>query len=141
MLIRALLLAAFIVGIGTQGLAEEPVGSVCLAAAPTPSSGERSLSNPNGGLPDVTYSIQIDAAAPIELSRSTGISSPPLAIGDRHTVIVTQDATRIESFHFRFRPGEARELCLFMKSLYQTWNLWPLEQTGSWCSCGPVPGA
>ena len=138
---RALLLAVFIAGFGSQSLAEEPVGRLCLAAVPTPTPGERSLSNPTGGLPDATYSIGIDAAAPLELSRSTGIWSPPLAVDVRHTVSVFQDQTRIESFHFRFKPGETTELCLFMNSLYETWTLEYLERTGSWCSCGPVPGS
>ena len=119
---RALLLAVFIAGFGSQSLAEESVGRLCLAAVPTPTPGERSLSNPTGGLPDATYSIQID-------------------VDVRHTVSVFQDGTRIESFHFRFKPGETTELCLFMNSLYETWILEYLERTGSWCLCGPVPGS
>lgn len=138
---RAVLIAIIIAGLGSQSSADVSVGRLCLAAAPTPTSGQPSLSNPTGGLPDATYAIQIDDAAPIELSRSTGIWSLPLAVGDRHLVSITQDSTRIESFYFRFEPGEATELCLFMKGFYQTWILWPLERTGDWCSCGPIPGS
>ncbi len=114
-------------------------GRLCLAAAPTPTPSPRSLGNPTGDLPEVSYSIRIDSGTPVELSRSAGTWVMALPLNQRHSVEIFADKTPIESFYFRFEPSEATELCLFMKSLYQTWILSPLKKTGSWCSCGQVP--
>ena len=104
-------------------------GHLCLAAAPTPTPGEPSLANPTGGLPDVAYSVRVDGQQAVLLSRSSGIWVSDLPLNDRHLVAILADGKQIESFYFHFRP-EAPELCLFMKSLYRTWILWPLEKTG-----------
>ena len=125
--------------LASQALAEDGVRHLCLAAAPTPTSGERSLSNPTGGLPDVAYTVRLDDLAPIPLSRETGAWSPGLRVGDRHTVAIAADGKGVASFHFRFEALDGAEQCLFLEPLYQTWQLWPLERTGDWCSCGPKP--
>ena len=138
---RAVLFAVIFAGFAAPSVAAEPAGRVCLAAAPTPTPGPKSLDNPTGEFPDATYLIRINGDAPVELSRSEGLWSAPLSVGVRHTVIIARDGEQIESFHFRFKPGEATEICLFMKSLYQTWILEPLQGSGAWCSCGPIPGA
>jgi hypothetical protein len=138
---RAVLLALVFAGLAVSSLAAEPAGRVCLASAPTPTPGPKSLGNPAGDLADATYSIRINGDAPVELSRAAGVWSAPLAVGVRHTVIVARDGEQIESFHFRLNTGEPTELCLFMKSLYQTWILEPLQASGTWSSCGPLPRA
>jgi hypothetical protein len=125
--------------ISSVSFANDQVGHLCLAAAPTPSEGPTSLGNPTGGLPGASYSIRINGGDALALSRSTGTWSGPLSLSDRHTVAISQDGKQIESFHFNFDPSKTSELCLFMKSLYRTWILWPLQKTGSWCSCGPTP--
>ena len=113
-------------------------GRVCLAAAPTLTAGQRSLANATGGLPDVTYSIQINAGQPIELSRDVGRWVEGLDLRQRHLVIVRADGRQIASFHFRFSEDGAPDLCLFMNSLYETWQLWP-DKRCPWCRCNKAP--
>ena len=110
-------------------------GRVCLAAVPAPTAGRRSLSNPSGGNPDVTYSVQINFRKPVELSRTIGQWSDGLALGKQHSVMIRADGQRIESFYFTFNEPHESDLCLWFKSLYQTWQLWPMSRTGNWCEC------
>jgi len=123
--------------ITSSAIADAPgTGGLCLAPAPTPTPGKPSLANPEGGLPDVTYSIQVDQDAPIELSRSEAKWVRGLAIEGRHRLLIRADGKDIESFHFTFADRRSNELCLFMKSLYRTWILSPVAETGDWCPCG-----
>ena len=134
------LLAALASGLAANALADAPsTGALCLAPAPTPNSGQRSLANPEGGLPAITYSIQVDGRAPIELSRVDAKWIGGLALEGRHRVVIRADGKRIESFRFTFADRSSKELCLFMKSLYRTWILWPVADTGDWCPCGARP--
>jgi hypothetical protein len=125
--------------VSSHAVAQDDIGYVCLAAAPTPTSGETSLANPAGGLPDETYSVRIDDLPPIALSRDSGKWSPGLLLGDRHTISIAADGARIASFHFYFEAIGSAEPCLFLQPLYRTWQLWRLDRTGSWCSCGVKP--
>jgi len=145
---RVLIPLGALIGLAGLTAASEPPGRIphengrlCLAAAPTPTLGPRSLGNPTGELPDVSYSIRVNGSSPVELSRSSGTWVVSLPLNQRHSVAVLADGIQIESFYFKFDPSETTELCLFMKPLYETWILWPLKKTGSWCSCGPPPAA
>ena len=138
-----------LIGLASPTAANEPPGStvhengrLCLAAAHNRVRGRLGwLGNPTGDLPNVTYSIHVDGRSPVELSRSSGTWIVGLALNQRHSVAILANGIQIESFYFRFDPSETTELCLFMKLPHETWILWPLKKTGSWCSCGPPPAA
>jgi hypothetical protein len=149
---RNLLLTRFAVAIAFLPLwlfvadaafAEDPAadesGRLCLAALPTPTSGEGSLSSPTGGMTARNYSVRIDGRPTISLSndRTTWIDALP--ISSRHLVEILNDGKRVESFYFRFDKTQSHELCLFLKPLYETWILWPVESSGPWCACSTVP--
>ena len=116
----------------------EATGRVCLAAAPTPTSGERSLGNATGGLPDVIYSVQVDNRPPIQLSRRARQWVEALDVSQRHLVVIRADGRQITSFRFRFPEGSDHDLCLFMVPFYETWQLWP-DKRCPWCKCAKAP--
>ena len=109
-------------------------GRLCLTAAPTPTPGPKSLANATGGLPDVTYFVQVDGGPPIELSRSAGRWVSGLETEESHLVVIRAGAKRTASFRFRFATDEPAELCLFLNPLYETWQVWPDDRC-PWCKC------
>jgi len=109
-------------------------GRLCIASAPPPTSGSKSLSNPTGGNPDVAYSIKIGSAEPVIISRLRGTWIEDLDTKQRYPIIVFENGVRTASFFLNYSNGE-NSRCLFLNSLYLTWQLWPMTQTGSWCDC------
>src|SRR5262245_226126 len=116
-------------------------GRICIAAIPKPTSGEKSLANPRGGDPDTLYSVRVDNAPAINVSSEHGQWVAELSTQTTHTVSIYADGKRIESFKFDFHIANGDELCLWYKSLYSTWQLWPLKQCGAWCNCEPGAGS
>ena len=115
-------------------------GRLCLAAVPEPTNDMKSLSNPAGGNPRVTYSVQVDRQEPVELSLDDVLWIETLGLSDRHSIVIRADGKRLESFFFRFNnvpfKNQAKpDLCLYLNALYLTWHLVPVEQTGDWCNC------
>ena len=115
-------------------------GRLCLASVPEPTDEMKSLSNPTGGNPKVTYSVQVDQRVPVGLSHEDVHWIENLRFGERHSVLIRADGERLESFFFRFDTVHFRnrakpDLCLFLNPLYLTWQLRPVEQTGDWCRC------
>ena len=115
-------------------------GRLCLAAVPEPTDGMKSLSNPTGGNPLVTYSVKVDRREPVQLSYEDVHWVENLGFPERHSILIRADGERLESFFFRFDTVRFRnrakpDLCLYLNPLYLTWQLRPVEQTGDWCRC------
>lgn len=108
-------------------------GRLCLAPVPQPTNGEKTLANSTGGNPDVTYTLRLDEGEWIEIGQNvTWIND--LDLDKKHLITIRADKKQIESFYFTF-DADHPDLCLFLKSLYLTWELWPVEKTGEWCPC------
>ena len=115
-----------------------PTGSICLAPVPEPTRGEKSQANPTGGNPKPDYTVQVDdgdiVRIPVQADvHNTGTLLKGLSLESRHLVARRNKGTVIESFYFRFPEGEPSQ-CLFMKALYLTWHVWPVERA-PWCKC------
>jgi hypothetical protein len=111
-----------------------------LAPVPKPTDGEKSLSNPTGENPRLSYSVQIDQHDPVAVSSSAVHWIDKLDLRKRHSVVILANGKPLESFHFTFsqhdfRNQDKQDLCLFLNSFYLTWQLWPVERTGKWCPC------
>lgn len=78
-------------------LTTEP-GQVCLAAAPVPNDGSKSLANPTGGNPDVEYSVKIGDKDFIVLSRESSMLVTGLDRSKRHPVVILEDGEPLTSF-------------------------------------------
>ncbi|HEV8429524.1 MAG TPA: hypothetical protein VGQ41_16610 [Pyrinomonadaceae bacterium] len=111
------------------------LGSICIAPPDRPTAGEKSLANPAGGNRITTYSVQIDKLAPVVASntRPTRISS--LATNRKHLVKIFGDGKLVTSFRMDFTQYKTKDLCLFFKSLYETWSLWGGKEGRAICSC------
>ena len=115
--------------------ANTPSGSMCIASVTPPNSEQKSLSNPAGGNPISSYSVQIDKRKPVITSNDKSISISGLAVGRRHLVKIFGDGRPIESFGFRFSGFSTTKLCLWFNTLYETWQLWDARDGGAKCRC------
>lgn len=115
--------------------AKQSLGSICIAAVTPPNSGEKSLANPSGGNSVSSYSVQIDKRKPLTTARDKSLNVSGLEIRKKHLVRITGDGKLKESFWFTFSEYSTTRLCLFFKSLYETWNLWDAKYAGGICRC------
>jgi len=139
----AVLLAVVVVVICAAAPVDEaklPHGRVCLAALPEPAKGQRTPWRTEGERGLTNYSVQIDERQPIPLSTSKSQWVDGLDLATNHSVAIRIDGKTVESFvfdfgQFEFRKVNKPDVCLFMNSLYFTWQLWRVERTGEWCEC------
>ena len=119
-----------------QSATSEPehTGRLCIASVTAPNDQTKSLANPSGGNPDVAYAVKVADRDRIEISHESGIWLKGLAIDTRLPVIIYEDGERAESFYVQFSEGMASK-CLFLNSLYLTWQVWDWKRTGPWCDC------
>ncbi len=112
----------------------EDNGRLCLASVPAPNDSPKSLSNPSGENPDVAYAVKVGDFDRVDLSRVSGTWITELRLDKKHPIVIYADGQRIASFYLKFEVQESSQ-CLFLNSLYLTWQLWPSSRTGSWCDC------
>ena len=110
-------------------------GSVCIAVVPKPTSGDISLANPTGGGRTFNYSIQIDKGPITPVSNEKAKLISGLSLGQRHPIKIRRDGKLVESFTFTFEKQGSNKLCLWFKSLYETWTLWTEKEAGKLCRC------
>ena len=116
-------------------LAEVNTGVLCIAPVPLPTPGEISLANPTGGGRTFNFEIQIDKLEPIKTDHTETITLKDLSLEEKHLVQIRRDGKISTSFWFNFAERGGKNLCLWFKPLYETWNLWPASKCGSWCIC------
>lgn len=109
-------------------------GRICIASIEAPSDAPKSLSNPEGGNPDVTYSVKIADHSPIVVSRESGTWLDGLKVDAKLPVIIFEDGKRKASFYVKFNNDDSAK-CLFMNTLYRTWQIWNWDRVGAWCDC------
>ena len=109
-------------------------GRICIASVATPNDSPKSLSNPAGGNPDVAYSVRIAEHAPILISRESGAWLKGLQLGAKLPVIIYEDGKRTVSFYVQLSSDNPAK-CLFMNTLYRTWQVWDWNRVGVWCDC------
>jgi len=135
----AIIVMAFTCGLtlASQGEAgsSRDDGSICVASVPLPTPGELSLGNPTGGGRTFEYSIQIDGGKIVDIPHDKGLSITKLALNGKHLVKIRKDGKVVESFRFSFGELHSTDLCLFFKSLYETWNLWTGKEARTNCDC------
>ncbi|HWS54000.1 MAG TPA: hypothetical protein VN228_07735 [Pyrinomonadaceae bacterium] len=122
---------------GAQPRRRAGTGTVCVAPATPPPEGVgvRSLATPAGEPRARAYKVQIDGRPAVETSGASGVKIGGLALGRRHLVKIYGDGKLLESFRFRFADYSSRELCLWFKSMYETWSLWEAKNGGAECRC------
>jgi hypothetical protein len=111
-------------------------GSICIAVMPRPNSGGVSLSNPAGGNRSFNFSIQVDDLPAEEVSFDGGKLIGGLSLGKSHLVKIRREGELVQSFKFTFKRYSSRDLCLWFKPLYETWQLWEAkESAAARCEC------
>ena len=123
-----------------------PAGSICVLSVSDPAPAPKSLSNPAGDNPPPDYSLQIGDGSILRIPHSAGgrgpgvlITGVPLA-GSR-LVKIRHQGKSIESFPLRFEERDRGKLCLFLKELYLTWQLWPAHSYPPHCNCAGAKSA
>jgi hypothetical protein len=112
----------------------EQEGRICIASVEPPNDAAKSLSNPAGGNPAVSYSVKIAEHSPIAVSREAGTWLNGLSVGTRLPVIIYENGNRTASFYVQLSDDEPTK-CLFMNTLYRTWQVWSWDRVGAWCNC------
>lgn len=110
-------------------------GSVCVAPVSAPNNGEKSLSNPSGGNHIQIYEVQIDNKSKIKVSNTESVKIGGLSTKNKHRITIFGDGKAVESFRFSFSDHSSNKLCLWFKSLYETWSLWTTKEAGKICQC------
>jgi hypothetical protein len=127
--------------ISAEGFGQSPSqtrpqqGSICIVAVPESNQQPITLANPNGGGRSFAYSIKIDDAPIREISHKTGFKISGLALKRQHTIKIFRDGKLTESFKFSFEKEKSSSLCLWFKSLYETWSLWDAKSSRHICKC------
>lgn len=111
------------------------VGIVCISAVPKPTDGEMSLANPAGGNRTFNYSIQVDNGAIKPVTEKNGARITGLTLKQSHLLKIRRDGKIVQSFRFTFEKEGSNHLCLWFKSLYETWSLWTVKEAGNKCAC------
>lgn len=128
-------------GLSASGFAQRPApsgalqGSICVTAVPGSNQESITLANPGGGGRDFAYSIKIDDAPPKAVSHVKGIKFSGLALNRSHTIKIIRGGKVVESFKFSFEKEKSSRLCLWFKSLYETWSLWDANSARHLCDC------
>ena len=137
LLLFLVLLCALSGDVGGQSkrVSRDTGGSVCIAPVDRPNRDEKSLANPSGGNTVLSYAIQIDKRDPVIASNDKPIRISSLARNQKHLVKIIGDGKVVESFRFDFKNYKTNDLCLFFKSLYETWSLWDGKEGRAICKC------
>jgi hypothetical protein len=113
---------------------ETETGVVCVSAVPKPSSEPISLGNPDGGNRSFNYTIQIGSRK-VAASTEGVVTIDGLSLSKTHLVKILRGDKPVESFRFNFAKEGSNHLCLWYKSLYETWSLWPAKRSKGKCRC------
>jgi|SRR5262245_4371746 len=113
---------------------ETKTGGVCVSPVPKPNSGPMSLGNPDGGNRSFNYAIQIGSRK-VTASTERSVKIDDLSLNKTHLVKILRDGKLVESFRFNFTKEGSNHLCLWYKSLYETWSLWPAKGNKDKCRC------
>src|SRR5262249_21341040 len=113
---------------------ETETGVVCVSTVPNPNSEPMSLGNPDGGNRSFNYTIQIGSRK-VAASTERAVAIEGLSLNKTHLVKILRDGKLVESFRFNFTKQGGNHLCLWYKSLYETWSLSPAKDSKSKCRC------
>jgi len=111
------------------------VGMVCVSPVPKPTNGEMSLANPAGGNRTFNYSIQVGNGVIKPVIQKAGTRITGLVLKQSHLLKIRRDGKLVQSFRFTFEKEGSNQLCLWFKSLYETWSLWTVKEAGNKCAC------
>lgn len=128
-------LVAVLIVISSCSVWANEFGYICVAPVPEPNNGDITLANPMGGGREFNFSIQIDKGEIKEIPHKTNVQFTKLELETKHLVIIRNNREIIESFWFSFEDYGSNDLCLWFKSLYETWTLWPLKTSKHICKC------
>jgi WD40 repeat protein len=110
-------------------------GSICIAPPDRPTTGEKSLANPAGGNPISVYSIQVDKMSAVVAANDRSVRIWSVSTSRKHLMKIIGDGKVVQSFWFTFNEFKTKTLCLWFKSLYETWSLWDAKDARAMCTC------
>lgn len=122
------------VATGQTAFQKTETGTVCVSAVPKPNADPLSLGNPAGGDRTFNYKVQIGSQN-ITASTQRSVALKGLVLNKKHFVKILRDDKTVESFHFSFAKAGSAHLCLWYKSLYETWTLSPAKGARDKCNC------
>jgi len=118
-----------------QNSSPSDAGMICVSPVPKPNSEAMSLANPAGGNRAFNYSIQVDNGAIKPVTQKNGTRINGLSMKQSHLLKIRREGKIAQSFRFTFEKEGSNQLCLWFKSLYETWSLWTVKEAGNKCAC------
>ena len=115
-------------------------GKICIASVPMATSGSKSLTNGTASSVPYDFTVSFDGNKPLKVSHKTPIKVSGLSLAARHRVQIRQGGRPKASFVFSFSDHETDNLCLWFKSLHETWSLTAPGRM-PWCRCDRKPAA
>ena len=115
--------------------AVKPTGTVCVASVAPSNSRPMTLGNPDGGGRDFTFAVRLDQRPPVDVSQDRSVSIGDIPLAGRHRLTLLRRSKTVESFTFTFASRGGPHLCLWFKSLYETWSLDAWSRRAHGCRC------
>lgn len=79
------------------------------------------------------YEVQIGSSPKKKLSEKDSVLFDGLDVNTKHLIKIYYEGTLDQSFWHRF--DATSEYCLWYKSLYATWSIWPQNSSNHFCNC------
>ena len=80
------------------------------------------------------YEVRVGDSEKKKLSSSSSTLFTGFDIGNRYLVKIYYEGTLDQSFWHEFKGNN--QYCLWYKSLYFTWSVWPQNISAHLCACG-----
>jgi len=123
------LLTAPIIASGADGY------RLCVSSAEQHHENQTLLEAAGIGKSNFRYEIQIGDGAKVWTTPDSGFEYELETAGPRYLVKIKRHGIFVESFWIDFEDWSTNALCLWFKTLYETWSVWSLETSGHLCDC------
>ncbi len=84
---------------------------------------------------DFFYFVKVGAGPKLQTNAVSGFEYPLPIEGSRFLIQISDEDGLLESFWVDYANLETDSACLWFKSLYETWSLWPLSKSRHICDC------
>lgn len=84
---------------------------------------------------DFSYFVKVDDGPRVETNAESGFEYPLPMNGSRFLVQISDRDGPQESFWIDYADLGTESACLWFKSLYETWSVWPLNKSKHLCDC------
>lgn len=132
------LFAGLLIG---EAAAAAATGTLCIGPTPLATPGEKTLASATASDKAYDFTVTVGNRPATAVSHTNSVALADIETGQRHRVVIRQGGKPSASFTFTFEEQRSEQLCLWFGPLYESWSLWPLDQSKGKCDCGGKPDA